>query len=272
MTCPQCGAPLNIDVLTREPRPCKECGATYSLNSEERPQPEPEHQQSINRQKYFEIAAVIIMIIVGFGYLALSINARESAGTGVSGTAADMPSILAKQGYKDEGTTTILDQRFDTFTQQSGILRTTVDLMSLGTEANSEINAFIIAVGLPPNQPLPPDEVIAPAVQEAFNSVTQLSEALLPHSTPGFEKAVATTAPIQLNTVYHLKGVAQTSSGWKITYINYRAYEENEHGIPLMLFIYERLNTASDTELEDFHLALYKAINTGIDIKTSMQE
>ena len=72
--------------------------------------------------------------------------------------------------------------------------------------------------------------------------------------------------------MYHLKGVAQTSSGWKITYINYRAYEENEQGIPLLLFIYEQLNTASDTELEDFHLALYKAINTGIDIKTSMQE
>ena len=260
MTCPQCGAPLNIDVLTREPRPCTECGATYSLDSAERPQPEAEHQQTINRQKYFEIASVIIMILVGFGYLALSINNRESASTSVSGTVEDMPSVLTTQGYTAEGTTTILDQRFDTFTHQGGILRTTVDLMSLGAKADSEINAFIIAVGLPANQPLPPDGVIAPAVQDAFNVVAELGEALLPHSTPGFEKAVATTAPIQLNAVYHLKGVAQTSSGWKITYINYRAYEENEQGIPLLLFIYEQLNTASDTELEDFHLALYKEI------------
>jgi hypothetical protein len=271
MTCPQCGAALYIDVLTREPRPCTACGATYSLDSPERPQPDVEHQQTINRQKYFEIAAVMIMILVGFGYLALSINNRE-ARDATEALSHDLSSILEVEGYEAKGTSNIQGQRFETFIHQSAVLRTTIDLVTLGDSATHNHNAFIIAVSLPEGQTVPPVAVIEPAVQEAFNAISLLGEELLPRSTPSLQKAVATTAPISNSPVDHLKGVAQTNSGWKITYINYREVQGTEFETPFLLFVYQELNAASNSDFETFHKALYKALSEGQEIKRVFNE
>ena len=266
MTCPQCGAALSIDLLTREPRPCSTCGTIFSLDSPDRPNPDPDHQQSINRQKYFEIAAVIIMIIVGFGYLAISTGIDQNSAS-THQTKAQLSSILTEQGFQSTDSPTIQGQSFQTFTQQGELLRTTVDLISYSDDTQTALGTILIAVSLPEGHPFPPDTIIEPAVQKAFNTVTDLTEALVPHSTPGLEKAVSTTVPMSINSVKHHKGVAQTSSGWKITYINYREYKDGEHEVPLLVFIYQKLSVASNSNFESFHQALYKAVNEGGDIK-----
>lgn len=271
MTCPQCGAPLNIDVLTREPRPCAQCGTEYSLDSEMRPKPDAELQQTINRQKYFEIAAVVIMILVGFGYLAISTNKSQTAASNQA-SPTDLASMLTTQGFQEAIPSTILGQEFQTYTQQNEILQTTVDLISFGEESQSAIGTILIAVSLPKDRPLPPDEIIEPAIQKTFNAVTELGEGLVPHSTHGLEKAISTTVPISNTPIQHHKGVAQTSSGWKITYINYREVQESEYETPFLLFIYQKLSIASNPHYESFHKTLYTAINSGQNIKRTMQQ
>ncbi len=270
MVCPQCGNALNIDVLTREPRPCGQCGTVFSLDSNEKPNPDPTHQHAINRQKYFEIAAVVIMILVGFGYLALSTSKTQVANPHQV-AATDVSSAVLKAGFEETDTASILGQQFTTYTRQTGILHTTIDLVTADNDPQPSVDTIVIAVSLPANRPFPPDTVIEPAVQEAFNAVVDLGETLLPVSTPGLKKAVATTATITANAVDHQKGVAQTSSGWKITYINYREYKESPEAVPLMLFVYQRLDTASHPDHADFQKALYEAINTGKEVKQVMR-
>lgn len=269
MTCPQCGAELAIDVLTREPRPCGACGVVFSLESSERPQPEAEHQHAINGQKYFEIAAVIVMILVGFGYLAIS-NGQESVATPIS--QGDYPSLLSEHGFRAVDSTTLQGLSFETFQRDQGLLRSTVDLISFEAAGQQTLGAIVVAVALPKERPFPSDALIEPAVQEAFNGASLLAEALVPHSTPGLEKAVKTTAPITQGSLNHHKGVAQTHSGWKITYINYREYAGNGEDVPLLLFIYETLDFASDVEVKNFHEALYTSARLGDDLKRTLQD
>lgn len=271
MTCPQCGAALNIDILTREPRPCTECGTTFSLDSSDRPQPDAEHQQNINRQKYFEIAAVIVMILVGFGYMALS-TGKGLKVTSIQNSSSSLSATLTENGYTYTQSIGLRGQQFQTYTQQKGVLQTTVDLISYGDNAHDTIGTFVIAVSIPKGHSFPPDAIIEPAVQEAFNAVITLGEALLPKSTHGLQKAVSTTALMRTGSIKHLKGVAQTSSGWKITYINYREHKESEFDTPLLLFIYQKLSFASNSQYESFHKELYKASGEGQEIKRVMSQ
>jgi hypothetical protein len=268
INCPSCGTEIPVDVLTGEPRPCKKCGAVATVDESGRLIPDADHQNNINRQKFFEIAAVIVMILVGFGYFAIS---NDGTGSGVAGStsSADLGAILRAEEFKELGQASALNQTFDQFRAQAGILQTSVDVVSVND--NSQADAILIAVGLPSGKTMPPDAVAEKAIQEAFDQVTELAELLLPASTESLSKAVNTTVPVTHGDIVIRKGVAQTNSGWKITYINYRAMAQNEVETPLLLFIYQRLDAASDPAQKEFNQVLFTAANEGWNVIAAMQ-
>jgi hypothetical protein len=265
--CPSCGTALAVDVFTKEPRPCTECGAIPTLDDSGRLIPDAEHQNSINRQKYFEIATVITIIIVGFGYFAISIG-RTPGGDVGSTTIENLGAILRSEGFEGSQASTALDREFTGFVKQGKILRTTIDLV--GAVDSDVTEAIIFATSLPTGRPFPSDDIAKAAVQESFNEIVHLGELLVPASTDGLSKAANTTTEVKSGDINFRKGVAQTSSGWKITYIAYREYDENGEDIPLLLFIYQRLDAASNPALETFNEILFSAANDGLDIRETM--
>lgn len=52
----------------------------------------------------------------------------------------------------------------------------------------------------------------------------------------------------------------------------YREYKEEGNAIPLLTFLYQKLDAASDPQLEAFNRAIYAAINADTDIKSAMAE
>lgn len=269
INCPSCGRELVVDVLTGEPRPCPQCGSVATVDESGRLVPDAEHRININRQKFFEIATIIVLIIVGFGYFAISTGRTAPRGNG-STTVTNLSAILLAENFEQRDTSTAFRRRFHSFHAQDGILRTTINLIS--AEDSDQTEAIIFAAGLPAGEPFPSDKVAEKAVQHTFDEITRLGELLMPSSTQGLSKAVNTTVPVSSGKIKFRKGVAQTNSGWKITYIAYREYEQNDAHVPLLLFIYQRLDAASDPSLKDFNQVLFTAANNGADILQSMND
>ncbi len=269
INCPSCGHELAFDVLSGEPRPCSQCGAVPEVDESGRLVPDAEHQLNISRQKFFEVSAVVVMIIVGFGYFAISKGRTEANATG-STTVTDLSAILRAENFEERDSSTALDQTFHQFLLGNAILQTSVSLVS--DEGSEQTYAILISAGLPAGKTFPPDDIAEKAIQDTFDEIADLGELLVPSSTQGLSKAVHTTVPVSNGSTRLRKGVAQTSSGWKITYIAYRAMEENEVEMPLLLFIYQRLDAASDPSRQNFNQVLFTAANEGANILRAMQD
>lgn len=266
VVCPSCGNPLQTDALSGEIRPCSRCGSVRGMPSE-KPVPDPEHQHRIKRQKIFEIGAVMVMIVVGVGYFAISNRASQSRTVGPI-TMSSFSNIVFANDFEATGDTSILGHRFRSYSREEPILWTSLDIIS--AEDDEAVEALLIVVSHPGGTPFPTDEVAERAIQEGLDEMADLCEHLIPSSNLALQKAVITMSAGK-EGVLHNKGVAQTSDGWKVTYITYREYEETGEDIPLLLFLYQRLSAASDPELGDFNRVLYESINSGTDAKAGLR-
>lgn len=264
--CPNCGYPLQADVLSGEIRPCSRCGSVREMPSE-KPAPDPEHQHRINKQKGFEIAAVIVTIIVGVGFFAIRNRAPAGQGNG-SDTAANMLYLVDGHDFSSEGESFILGKKFQSYRRQEGVFQSTIDLIE---DAETEsVEAVLIVVSHPAGKTFPQDDIAETAIQDALDTMVHFGEVLIPSSPPALQKAAATMSTGKQGLL-HNKGVAQTSDGWKVTYITYREYKEDGEDIPLLLFLYQRLSAASSPELADFNRVLYESINAGEDPKSRLR-
>lgn len=268
INCSVCGAALSFDVFTGEPRPCPNCGTKPPVNAEGHIVASDEHQQNLRNQKYFEVATVIILILVGFGYLAISIGNRPIAGDGTS-TLANLASVVGSVDFVQGDQVESAEHVFHPYTRE-GDLHTAIDFVL--REGKERVDTIIVSVSLPPGTELPSNERAGELAQEAFNDVAELSDRLVPTSLEGLSNAVRTTTDVADGDTAFLKGVAQTANGWKITYILYRNVEPNESGIPFLLFIYQHLEAASDPAQEAFSKALFTAANDGMTIRTALAE
>lgn len=267
--CPSCGEALTFDVLSGEPMACASCGVKPAVDQQGHFVPGEAHQLKLNRQKYFEIATVITLILVGFGYLAISIGNQPNAGDGTT-TISNQTSILLSANFDQQESVRAMDRRFDSFSKQGDTLLTTVDLISADGVDSAE--AVIFSVGIPEEEAMPSVEDAEKMVQEAFDAVADLGERLVPTSTDGLSKAVNTTVVVSEDGVRFMKGVAQTASGWKITYLAYREVDDDASPVPLLLFLYQRLDAASNPDLEAFNGILFGAANDGLNIRQAMLE
>lgn len=266
--CPSCGTALTFDVLSGEPRPCSSCGAMPAVGDDGRLLPGVEHDKKLRNQKYFEVATVITLILVGFGYLAISIGQRPNAGDGTS-TVQNLANIVSSVDFVENEATLAADHRFHTWTREDD-LYTSIDFVTRG-DADT-VDAIIVSVSLPPDTEMPSDERAGELAQEGFNDVAELSDRLVPTSLEGLSKAVNTVTNVVDGDTAFMKGVAQTANGWKITYILYRQVEPNASGIPFLLFIYQHLDAASDPAQESFNSAVFTAANDGRIIRDAMVE
>jgi hypothetical protein len=266
INCPTCGHQLIVDVLTNETMPCPECGTVATTNDSGRLIPDPTHQTNINRQKFFEIATVIVLIFVGFGYFAIS---SGGAARGAGSTALhDLAAILESENFTHLQDSNALGQTFHSYTTELNTLQIQTDLVAL--QASEETQAIIITVFLPNGDSLPPADKFDAIIQDTFNDISELTELLIPSSTDSLSKALKTTVPVTSNETKFHKGVAQTSSGWKITYQIYRTYN-TEQAVPMLLFIFQHLDAASDPQNEAFSQVLFNAANSGQNILQAMQ-
>jgi len=240
-----------------------------TLDEEGKLIPNPEHQVNINRQKFFEIATVIVMIFVGFGYFAISNKSISSQGNG-STTITNLEAILNSEDFEQLDSSTVLNHTFRNYTKKDAILQTLINLISI--EGSDQTNAVIFTASLPSGTPLPPSDVLDKTVQNTFDEIARIGELLIPVSSQGLSKAVSTTIPVSNPNAQFLKGVAQTNSGWKITYIAYSMHTKSEEDTPLLLFIYQHLDAASDPALESFNQVMFSAANDGYNILQAMHD
>jgi hypothetical protein len=268
LNCPSCGTQLTFDVFSGEPRPCTNCGARAAVNETGTINQDPEHQQNINRQKYFEIATVIILILVGFGYLSISTGQTPAANDG-SAKIHDLVDIVEGMDYISGDVLQAGEQTIHPLHLTGPILNSSVDIISA---TDSEVaHTIILSVHFPANETFPADDIAEPAIQEAFNASATLGELLVPRSTESLSKAVNTTAEKKKDGKHLFRGAAQTSSGWKISYIAYREIDKTgDRDIPLLLFIYQQLDAASDPMLQTFNERMFATVNAGGDIRDAL--
>ena len=94
----------------------------------------------------------------------------------------------------------------------------------------------------------------------------------MPTSGQALEKAVSTVVPVHNDSAKFLKGVAQTATGWKVTYVAYRSYDETGTDVPLVRVILQPLDAASDENWSGLNERIFEATNRGDTILPAIME
>lgn len=219
------------------------------------PEPTPEHQQKITRQKWFEIATVIGLIVLGAGILAW--RQAENRRPEPSTTLPDAAKAVEAAGYAAKAGGTAFGQQFLSFEKPLDDFRCTVDLA--GASAAAPMDLCIVTLLPLPGKAVPAAE----ALQKAVNDVGILGQKLVRSSAEAFDRAAKAMKPVTDTPRLHDKGVQQTSDGWKLTYVTYRSYDEHAEAQPMLCYVLQRQSTASDPALEGMNQALYAAVKAG---------
>ena len=223
------------------------------------PQPTPEHRRKITRNKWFEVITVILMIVIGFGYLAWRNsgtvppeNASKSLDASITAVKAD--------GAIQLTSTTIGDRTMASLSKKLAGFDCNVEL--LGKNPNEPLETAIIWLA-PPAGAFDPT---ADAMLEVVNGVGELGHLLVPSTAEAMEKAVKTSELIKDSPRPHQRGVAATNDGWKVTYVTYQNYDETANPPQAVLYyVIQRLSAGEDETLGPFNRALHEAILQGTD-------
>jgi hypothetical protein len=265
--CPHCGTPLMRDVLTGDLRPCNHCGSMIgSIN--EKAEFEPDHLERLRKQKIFEIGIVVTLIIVGVVYLS-AFSKRPSGPNARSTSIDEFSTVIDSRGYELVSESNSEEKQFHSYQRSFGILQH--DLHVIAPTQSDQVEAFTISASVPAGEQYPQAQQADDATQKSFNSIVNLAESLLPTSTDALKKAAATVTEGKGST-RHEKGVAQTTDGWKVTYIMYRKAEDDGSEIPLLLFLFQRLDAASNPDNESFNRVLFNGIGNGKPIQSIIDE
>lgn len=229
------------------------------------PQPTPEHRRKITRNKWFEVTTVILMIVIGFGYLAWRnsgtvppANASKSLETSIAAVKADGATQLTS--------TTVGNRTMASLTKKLAGFDCNVEL--LGKNPNEPLETAIIWLAPPKGTFSPSDS----SMLEVVNGVGELGHKLVPSTAEAMEKAVKTSELIKDSPRPHQRGVAATNDGWKVTYVTYQNYDETASPPQAVLYyVIQRLSAGEDETLGSFNRALHEAILEGTDAKQAIQ-
>jgi len=226
------------------------------------PLPAPEHQRKITRNKWFEIVTVVLMIVIGAGYLSY----RNSGGLRPADavrTLDDAVKTVEETGASKHGQGEgVFGRRIVSFSQAVGIFERRVDLV--GTDFGAPLETAIVSL-VPLQGEWKPSDT---ALLDAVNGVGELGHQLVPSSAEALDKAVTTSESITDTPRPHDKGVAATDDGWKVTYVTYRNFdEEADPPQTVLYYVIQRMSAGEDPALGAFNRALYEAILEGDDAK-----
>lgn len=222
------------------------------------PLPTPEHQRKITGNKWFEVITVVLMIVVGFGYLAWRNSGGISDGDPAR-TLGESAHRIELDGAVQAENTLVFGRHLLSYTQNAGIFERHIDLV--GTDLKSPLETAII--WLTPNSGdwKPTDQ----SLLDAVNGVGELGRRLVVSSSDALAKAVNTMEFIKDSERPHDKGVAATTDGWKITYVTYHGFDEHADPQPVLYFVLQRMSAGEDDALGVFNRTLYEAIQRGDD-------
>lgn len=229
------------------------------------PLPTPEHQRKISRNKWFEVVTVILMIVIGFGYLAwrnsgtaAPANASKSLETAITAVKAD--------GATQLSSTTIGNRIMTSLSKKLAGFDCNIEL--LGKSPSEPLETAIIWLAPPPGSFSPSES----SMLEVVNGVGELGHSLVPSSAEAMEKAVKTSELIKDSPRPHQRGVAATNDGWKVTYVTYQNYDETANPPQAVLYyVIQRLSAGEDETLGPFNRALHEAILQGTDAVQAIQ-
>lgn len=228
------------------------------------PEPDPDHNRRILKEKRFEILAVIAFIVLGTGFLMWRGVTPQIIMEGPE-TLGEAAELIKYAGYGPTGSFTVFERSIDTFGNRIEGFDLTIDLIGIGDDAPFETAIVWLA---PVAEEWPPSEE---AYQTAVNAVADLGNRLVLHSNEAIQKAIDTSVFERDATRPHDKGVAATQDGWKITYIVFKEFDESAEALPALTLVLQSIEAASDPELAGLNRALYRAVEAGEDAKVALR-
>ncbi|MCC6153742.1 MAG: hypothetical protein IT367_08295 [Candidatus Hydrogenedentes bacterium] len=229
------------------------------------PLPTPEHQRKITRNKWFEVITVILMIVIGFGYLAWR-NSGTVPPANASNTLQAAITAVKADGATQLTSTTIGDRTMVSLSKKLAGFDCNVEV--LGKSPNEPLETAIIWLAPPPGAFSPSDS----SMLEVVNGVGELGHKLVPSTADAMEKAVKTSELIKDAPRPHQRGVAATNDGWKVTYVTYQNYDETANPTQAVLYyVIQRLSAGEDESLGPINRALHKAILEGTNAVQAIQ-
>lgn len=227
------------------------------------PEPDPEHNRRIIKEKRFEILAVVGFIALGTGFLmwrgvtpTVLRDAPESLSEAVE--------VVQYAGFARRETTNVLGREVVTLGSDIDAFTCTIDLFGASMDGPLETALIWLA---PVAEEWPPTEE---AYQDAVDAVANTGVRLVPNADEAIQKAIDTSVTEKDVARPHDKGVAATQDGWKITYIVFKEFDESSDPQPALTLVLQSLDAASDPALETFNRRLYAALREGVEPKGAL--
>jgi hypothetical protein len=228
------------------------------------PDPTPEHQRKILKEKWFEIITVITLIITGTSFLMWR-SAEQGSRPYPGQSIAQSVKAVEDNGAKADGTVTLFGREFLTFARTLDDFVFHVDLVGAGQDAPLE--TAIVWLTPVAGRPAPSVE----SLQKVVNDVSELGQILVPTTSEALVTASKTMEFMADAKRPHEKGVAATSDGWKLTYVTYRSFDDGAAPQPMLCLILQRLSTGESEALGEMNRVIFDALNQGLDIKTALR-
>jgi hypothetical protein len=229
------------------------------------PEPEPAHRKRILREKGFEIATVVLLVVGGVGFLIWRDARSHSAPDPARSLAASAEAMEAAGGVPSEPVALPARQLL-TFRQEIGDFVCRVGLVGEGPESPLE-TAVIWATPESGRADLSTE-----ALQKLVDGTALLAQKLVRSSSRAVETAANTMEVVRDGDRLHDKGVGQTGDGWKVTYVTFRSFDEDAPLLPVLYLVLQRLSAASDPALARFNQRLYETVNRGEDVGAALRD
>lgn len=227
------------------------------------PEPDPDHNRRILKEKRFEILAVVGFIVLGTGFLMWR-GVTPTIVTEAPETLGEAIETVQYSGFARNESTDVLDRQVITLERHIGAFDCTVDLFGIDEAGPFETALIWLA---PVAEEWPPSEA---EYQDAVDAVANTGARLVPTAAEAIQKAIDTSLFDKDADRPHDKGVAATQDGWKITYVVFKSFDEKAEPRPALTLVLQSLGVASDVELEAFNRALYAAVRAGVDVKQAL--
>lgn len=228
------------------------------------PEPDPEHNRRILKEKRFEIGMVVGLIALGTGFLMWR-GITPTIVTEAPETFGEAVETVQYAGFAPGASETLFGRNVVTLERHVEGFDCTVDLFGVSDDSPLETALIWLA---PVAEEWPPSEA---EYQDAVNAVLSAAVRLVPAANEAIEKAIDTSLFEGDAERPHDKGVAVTRNAWKVTYVVFRDFDEGAEARPALVLVLQSLDAASDVGLEALNRELYRAVEAGEEVKGALR-
>jgi hypothetical protein len=228
------------------------------------PEPDPDHNRRILKEKRFEILTVVGFIVLGTGFLMWR-GVTPQIITDAPETFGESIETVQSVGLARGESVSLFGRNVVSFGQHMEGFDCSVDLFGVSDDRPLETALVWLT---PVAAEWPPSEA---EYQDAVNAVANIAVRLLPSSDDAIERAIETSVFERDADRPHDKGVAGTQDGWKVTYVVFREFDETSDPKPALVLVLQSLDAGSDPNLEALNRELYRAVGAGEAVKPALK-